>query len=139
MKLHWLVLFALPGMTCAQAMIDVPVGEVTFVRTAPTPPTQEPVTTQKPPIRRPSARSNISRPSKPTLRGRIGPGPAASELLPMVPDLRSLRRAQVVVDQETGQSPQPDLLAASRHSPDARQAIAAALCWISKALSGCTN
>ena len=139
MKLHGLVLFALPGMACAQVMIDVPVGEVTFVRAVPTPPAHEPVTANEPPNSRPSTRSNIRRPSKPALRGRIGPAPAASELLPMAPDLRSLRRAQVIVDQETGQSPQPSLLAASRHTPGAREAIAAALCWISKAMSGCTN
>ena len=103
---------AIAGQCIAQQMVDVPVGEAAYVRSG------EPVVQSRPspaPEAKPAAREEPRRnlvPSRPVLRGRIG-SPASGGLAPMMPDMRSLRRAQVLEDFATGPWTSTGLLATS--------------------------
>lgn len=87
----------------AQVLVDVPVGEVIYVR--PEKATHflaAPTNKEADPRAREEARQNVFRAAKPALRGRIGSGKQDGGLAPMAPDMNSLRRAQVVPDWATG-------------------------------------
>lgn len=102
------------AISMGQVVVDVPVGEVVYTR-----PSERVVVATPQPVReaepaaREEARKNLI-PIKPVLRGRIG-APASGGLSPMMPDMRSLRRAQLLNDLATGPWEGTALIATTRN------------------------